>query len=165
MFKEISAKEISGNMIKMIADEWMLISAGDEQGFNMMTASWGFMGEMWNKDCVIAAIRPQRYTMDFVDKHDYFTLSFYGERKDIHTVCGRQSGRDIDKAAATGLTPVFSGDTVYFKEARLVVVCKKRYCGQLKSDGFTLGDCGELYPQDDRHNMIIGEIVKVYEKA
>ena len=137
----------------------------NEQGFNMMTASWGFIGEMWNKDCVIAAIRPQRYTMDFVDREEYFTLSFYGDLKEIHTVCGRQSGRDIDKAAATGLIPVFSDDTVYFEQARLVLVCKKRYCGQLKADAFTLGDCGELYPQDDRHNMIIGEIVKVYEKV
>lgn len=165
MFKEISAKDISGNAIKMIADEWMLISAGNEDGFNMMTASWGFLGEMWNKDCVIAAVRPQRYTMEFLEREDYFTLSFYGEQKDLHAVCGRQSGRDIDKSAATGLIPVFSDDTVYFEQARLVLVCKKRYCGQLKADGFTLGDCAELYPADDRHNMIIGEIVKVYEKV
>ena len=164
MFREINPKDIDGNAIKMIADEWMLISAGDGNGFNMMTASWGFVGEMWNKDSVVAAIRPQRYTMDFVDKSDYFTLSFYGDRKDIHAVCGRQSGRDVDKAALTGLTPVFSDGTVWFEEARLVLVCKKRYCGQLRSECFTLGECAELYPADDRHFMIIGEIVKAYEK-
>lgn len=164
MFYEINPKDIDGNAIKLIADEWMLITAGDESGYNMMTASWGFVGEMWNKDCVIAAIRPQRYTMDFVDKSDYFTLSFYGDRKDIHAVCGRQSGRDVDKTALCGLTPVFSDGSVFFEEARLVLVCKKRYKGQLSKDGFTLGDCQELYPADDRHNMIIGEIVKAYEK-
>ena len=164
MFREINPKDIDGNAIKMIADEWMLISAGDGNGFNMMTASWGFVGEMWNKDSVVAAIRPQRYTMEFVDKSDYFTLSFYGDRKDIHAVCGRQSGRDVDKAALTGLTPVFSDGTVWFEEARLVLVCKKRYCGQLRSECFTLGECAELYPADDRHFMIIGEIVKAYEK-
>ena len=164
MFKEINPKDIGGNFIQMISDEWMLISAGDKNGYNMMTASWGFVGEMWNKDCVVAAIRPQRYTMKFVEESDLFTLSFYGDRKDIHTVCGRQSGRDVDKTALTGLTPVFSDGTVYFDEARLVLVCKKRYQNQLASDGFTLGDCKDLYPADDRHNMIIGEIVKAYEK-
>jgi len=163
MFREINPKDIDGNAIKMIADEWMLISAGDSEGFNMMTASWGFLGEMWNKDSVVAAIRPQRYTMEFVDKSDYFTLSFYGDRKDIHAVCGRQSGRDVDKAALTGLTPVFGDGTVWFEEARLVLVCKKRYCGQLRPECFTLGECEELYPADDRHYMIIGEIVKAYE--
>ncbi len=164
MFKEINPKDIKENLIQMIANEWMLIAAGDENGYNMMTASWGFAGEMWNKDSVVAAIRPQRYTMNFVDKSDYFTLSFYGDRKDIHTVCGRQSGRDVDKTALTGLTPVFKDDTVYFDEARLVLVCKKRYKGQLQSDGFTLGECKDLYPEDDRHYMIIGEIIKAYEK-
>ncbi len=165
MFREINPKDITGNFIKMISDEWMLISAGNKDGYNMMTASWGFVGEMWNKDCVVAAIRPQRYTMKFVEENDLFTLSFYGDRKDIHTVCGRQSGRDVDKTELTGLTPVFSDGTVYFDEARLVLVCKKRYQNQLMADGFTLGDCKDLYPADDRHNMIIGEIVKAYEKV
>ena len=88
MFKEISPKEIEGNLIKAIADEWMLISAGDENNYNMMTASWGFAGEMWGADSVVAMIRPQRYTMEFVENKDYFTLSFYGDKKDIHKVCG-----------------------------------------------------------------------------
>ena len=120
MWKEVNIKEINENAVKLISDEWMLITAGDESGYNMMTASWGFLGEMWSKDSVVIAVRPQRYTMDFIDKNDYFTLSFYGDRRDIHTVCGRQSGRDVDKTALTGLTPVFSDNTVYFDEARLV---------------------------------------------
>lgn len=164
MFKEICIKDINENLIKLISDEWMLISAGDENGFNMMTASWGFAGEMWNKDSVVVAIRPQRYTMDFVDKCDTFTLSFYGDRKDIHAVCGKMSGRDVDKAALTGLTPVFSDGTVFFEEARLVIVCKKKYKNQLIREGFIDGDCDTLYPADDRHYMIIGEIIKTYEK-
>ncbi len=87
MFKEISPKEIPDNLIKAISDEWMLITAGDDKGYNMMTASWGFMGEMWGNDSVIAMIRPQRYTMDFVENQDYFTLSFYGDNREIHKVC------------------------------------------------------------------------------
>ena len=97
MFKEISPKEIPDNIIKAISDEWMLITAGNKSGYNMMTASWGFAGEMWGNDSVIAMVRPQRYTMDFIEKEDYFTLSFYGENKDIHKVCGSKSGRDVDK--------------------------------------------------------------------
>ena len=124
MFKEISAREIEGNLIKMIADEWMLISAGQEDAYNMMTASWGFAGEMWGNDAVVIAVRPQRYTMEFIDKHDTFALSFYGDNKAIHKVCGSKSGRDTDKTKETGLTPIFDNDTVYFNQARLVIVCK-----------------------------------------
>ncbi len=163
MFKEISPKEIKGNLIKAISDEWMLISSGDEKGYNMMTASWGFAGEMWGEDSVIAMIRPQRYTMEFVEKSDYFSLSFYGENKDIHKVCGSKSGRDTDKTAETGLTPVFSDNTVYFEEARLVLICKKQYVDCLKEECFTDKSPLKWY-NGDYHNMIIGKIEKVLIK-
>lgn len=164
MFKEISAKEIKDNLIKAISDEWMLISAGDNQGYNMMTASWGFAGEMWGNDSVIAMIRPQRYTMEFVDKKDYFALSFYGENKDIHKVCGSKSGRDVNKTELTGLTPVFADDTVYFSEARLVIICKKQYVGRLCEENFTDKEPLKWYAEKDYHNMIVGKIEKVLIK-
>ena len=161
MFKEISAKEIDGNLIKAISDEWMLISAGDKNGYNMMTASWGFAGEMWGEDSVIAMIRPQRYTMDFVEKNDYFTLSFYGDQKEIHKVCGSKSGRDVNKTELTGLNPVFQDGTVYFKEARLVLVCKKMYVDILKEENFIDKSPLKWYENKDFHYMIIGKIEKV----
>ncbi len=164
MFKEINAKEIDSNLIKVIADEWMLISAGDKNGYNMMTASWGFAGEMWGNDSVIAMIRPQRYTMKFVDNNDYFTLSFYGDNKDIHKVCGSKSGRDVDKTALTGLTPVFSDNTVYFEEARIVLVCKKQYAELLKEECFIDKEPLKWYADKDYHYMIIGKIEKVLIK-
>ncbi len=164
MFKEIASKEIEGNLIKSIADEWMLISAGDENGYNMMTASWGFAGEMWGNDSVVAMIRPQRYTMEFVDNNDYFTLSFYGENKDIHKVCGSKSGRDVNKTELTGLTPVFSDNTVYFDEARLVLVCKKQYVSRLKEECFIDKEPLKWYNDKDYHYMIIGKIEKVLIK-
>ncbi|MBQ2135442.1 MAG: flavin reductase [Clostridia bacterium] len=165
MFKEISAKEIKDNIIKAISDEWMLISAGDKNGYNMMTASWGFMGEMWGSDSVIAMIRPQRYTMEFIDKSDYFTLSFYGDNRDIHKICGSKSGRDVDKTALTGLTPIISDNTVYFDEARLVLICKKQYVGKLSEKSFTdTAPIDKWYPDKDYHNMIVGKIHKVLIK-
>ena len=164
MFKEISAKEIQGNLIKAIADEWMLISAGNESGYNMMTASWGFAGEMWGNDSVVAMIRPQRYTMDFVNNSDYFTLSFYGDNKSIHKVCGSMSGRNVNKTELTGLTPVFQNGAVYFDEARLVLVCKKQYVARLEEENFTDKGPLEWYADKDYHYMIVGKIEKVLVK-
>lgn len=164
MFKEITAKEIKENIIKSIADEWMLITAGDESGYNMMTASWGFMGEMWGEDTCIAMVRPQRYTMDFINKNEYYTLSFYGDNKDIHKVCGSMSGRDVNKTELTGLTPVFAENSVYFNEARLVIVCKKQYIGELKEEEFTDKSPLKWYENKDFHKMIFGKIEKVLVK-
>ncbi len=164
MFKEISPKEIKGNLISAIADEYMLITAGTPEKYNMMTASWGFVGEMWGDDCAVAVIRPQRYTMEFVDACDCFTLSFYGDRKDIHKICGGKSGRDCDKTALTGLTPVFDGDSVYFDEARLVLVCRKQYVQKMDAACFTDQVPLKWYPNADFHYQIYGKIEKVLIK-
>lgn len=161
--KEIKAKEIKDNIIKLIADEWMLVASGDESGYNMMTASWGCMGEMWGKDIAVTVIRPQRYTYGFMEKNDMFTLSFYGDKKDIHAVCGKKSGRDINKAKEAGLTPVFDSGTVYFDEARLVLVCKKLYASDMKEENFIDKNCLKWY-NNDFHRMYAGEIVKVLVK-
>ena len=163
MFKVISAKDIDINLIKAIADEYMLIAAGDKSGFNMMPASWGFTGEMWGNDCAVAMIRPQRYTWEFIKKNDYFTLSFYGDRKDVHKICGSKSGRDVNKAELAGLDPVFEDGTVYFEQARLVLICKKQYIQQLEADCFTDKEPLRWY-NDDLHYMVVGKIEKVLVK-
>lgn len=162
IYKTVQPKEIKDNLIKCFADEWALITAGSSEGYNMMTASWGFAGEMWGEDSIAVVVRPQRYTMEFIDKSDYFTVSFYGDKKDIHKVCGGKSGRDCDKTKETGLTPVAGEKYVYFKEARMVLVVKKQFVQKLDEESFvdkTIID--RWYPEKDFHNMIIGKIEKV----
>ena len=83
-FKEVNIKDLDENFIKLVSDEWMLVAAGNEDNYNMMTASWGYFGEMWGKDTAVTVIRPQRYTKEFIDNEEYFSLSFYGDNKDIH---------------------------------------------------------------------------------
>ncbi len=161
MFKEIKACEIKDNLIDIISNEWMLISAGDTDGYNMMTASWGFMGEMWGSDAVCVMVRPQRYTMKFIENSDYFTLSFYGNERQIHKVCGSMSGRDVNKAEQARLTPIFADNTVYFNEARLVLICKKQYVAPLSESAFCDKAPLEKWYNGDLHNMIIGKIEKV----
>ena len=93
-FKEISAEELQFNPFTKIGKEWMLVTAGDQEKHNTMTASWGGVGVMWGKNVVSVYIRPQRYTKEFVDANELFTLSFYDEsyRKALN-ICGSKSGR------------------------------------------------------------------------
>ena len=162
-FRSVPYDSLSLNPFTKIGKEWALLTAGDENGFNTMTVSWGAMGFMWGKPSVTVYIRPQRYTMELVDKNDYFTLSFYGDNKAIHKVCGSKSGRDTDKTAETGLTPVFDGGAVYFNEARLVIICKKLYLQQMKEECFTDKEPLRWY-DNDLHNIVIGKIEKVLVK-
>lgn len=108
-FQEIDIRGIKENAIRLIRDEWALITAGDQKKWNTMTVSWGGIGELWGKDVAMIFIRPQRYTYEFIEREDYFTMSFFEkEYKKALSLCGSKSGRDIDKAKEAGLTPFFS---------------------------------------------------------
>ena len=165
-FKEVKMEELNFNPFTKIGTEWMLITAGDEKKFNTMTASWGGVGIMWNKNVVTTYIRPQRYTKEFVDTNEYFTVSFYDkEYKKALNICGTRSGRDCDKAAEAGLTPYFIDCTTAFEEANMIFVCRKLYCDPMPGDNFLDKENDEKwYPDKDYHTMYISEIVKVLVK-
>ena len=162
MFQEINIRDLNQNAVSMIADRWMLVSAGNEEGYNMMTASWGALGEMWGKDIAAVVIRPTRYTYEFMEQEDYFTVSVFSDelKQKIHSVCGSKSGRNLDKTKETGLTPVFDGG-VYFEQADIVLVCKKIYVDDVKPQNFIDKSLDEKWYNNDYHRMYVGEIVKV----
>ena len=96
------------------------------------------MGVIWGEPAATVYIRPQRYTKEFVDAHDTFTLSFFdgGWRKQL-SYLGTVSGRDEDKVAKAGLTPAFDPAGPYFEEASLVFVCRKAYVQAFEAVSYT----------------------------
>ena len=156
--REISVTELQVTP-QMIGNEWWLVTAGDEaKGYNTMTASWGHVGVIWQRPTAIVYIRPQRYTKEFVDRADRYTLSLFGGgyKKEMGYL-GSHSGRDEDKVAKVGLTPVFEEDYTYFAEAEIVVVCRKLYQAPLLPTGFIdAGIIDKHYPDSDFHDMYIG---------
>lgn len=165
--KEIPVQELMLNPMTKIAKEWMLITAGNEErGYNTMTASWGHLGSIWGHGggltTSVVYIRPQRFTKEFVDAEAYYTLSFFPGYKKELAYLGSHSGRDEDKVAAVGFTPEFDENCTWFKEANLVLVCRKLYRGSLEESGFVdPATVEQNYPQRDFHDFYVGEIVKV----
>lgn len=164
--KEVNCKELKFNPFNLLGKEWMLLSAGNEKdGCNTMTISWGHLGCMWghNDPTVVAYIRPSRYTKTFVDKEEYFTLCVLDSSfKKQMAYLGSVSGRDEDKIGKASLTKVFADNSVYFKEAKLVFVCRKQYAAVLQKSGFVNKDIiGQAYPDEDFHTMYVGKIEKV----
>lgn len=161
----IELSELNFNPFDKIGKEWYLITAGNLQHYNTMTASWGTMGVFWGKPVVNSFIRPQRYTLKFVEENDLFTLSFYDENyREALQYCGSHSGKDVDKAKECGLTPIQLDGTVAFEEASLVLVCKKLYVYDLKPEEMIDKNIEKWYPEKDYHRCFFAEIVKAYQK-
>ena len=167
-FREISVEQLKDNPFTLINKDWMLITAGDAEKHNTMTASWGGVGELWGKYVSTIYIRPQRYTREFVEREAYFTLAFFGEehRKAL-ALCGARSGRDIDKIRECGFTVAAgAGNAPYFEEAELVLVCRKLYWQDMDPAHFLdPGIDGKWYPDQDYHRIYIGEIVECLKKV
>ncbi len=164
MLKSVDINEVKKSAPKLIGKDWMLVTAGNPESCNTMTASWGGMGELWNRPVVMIFVRPTRYTYEFVEREDFFTVSFFEEkhRKALH-LCGSVSGRKVDKISASGLTPVLSehGST-YFSEAKLVCECRKIYFADIDPKNFLDEKIVKHYPHNDFHRMFVGEIVNCY---
>lgn len=167
MFKEISSFKINENVIDLIGKQWMLITAGDKNSYNTMTAAWGGFGFLWNVPVAYIFIRPQRYTFEFTEKYDQFTLSFFEKKyKNMLSYCGTHSGKDVDKAAETGLTLLETdAGNIYFEQAKLVVECNKIYTDDIKPEGFNDRLINRNYPNKDYHRMYIGKILNCWIKS
>lgn len=164
-FKEISCENYNANPFTSIGKEWMLITSGDKNNYNTMTASWGGVGVLWNKNVVFAFIRPQRYTYEFIENNEYFSLCFFDEQyKSALSFCGTKSGRDYDKAKETGLTANFDFEAPCFEQAKAVLICKKLYAQPFENQFIIDKSIESNYAQNDYHKMYVGEIVKVLEK-
>ena len=161
-FKIIPATAIADNPFKLIGADWMLITAGSPAAFNTMTAGWGGLGVLWDKQVAFVFLRPTRHTFGFLEQAPAFTLSFFTEdHRAALEFCGTHSGREVNKAAKTGLTPLFDRPgAVYFAEARLVLVCRKIYSQDIDPARFLDPAIAGFYGACDYHRLYVGEITQ-----
>ena len=167
LFDTRRPEELPDNFFRLINEDWMLITAGNINNYNTMTASWGTTGILWNRPIAICFIRPHRFTFQFAERHNYYTLSFFDEQyRKILDYCGAHSGRDTNKADQTGLKPLETGHgNIAFTQARLILECRKIYTDFLKPDNFLAPEMiTKFYPKADFHKFYIGEIEKCYLK-
>lgn len=170
LFEEIAPTDIPDNIIQLISNDWMLITAGNRDHFNTMTASWGAMGELWGKDAAFIFVRESRYTFDFLQKDSCFTLCFFPvENRDALKICGTRSGRDTDKVREAGLETVQSPTgNIAFGQARMIVECRKMFVQKMDRGNFMPEYASSINPRyytvEDPadHHMFVGDIRKVW---
>nr|WP_319474145.1 flavin reductase [uncultured Sphaerochaeta sp.] len=164
MYVDVPVEVLQMNPFTAIGTDGFLVTAGTPEHFNTMTASWGTMGVLWGRNVVVLYVRKSRYTHQFLEEGDGFTVSFFPpDMKEKLLWCGAHSGREYDKISITGLQPTFipspkGGERVTFKEASLVFSCTKVATMDMQSDQFLLDEIKEFYQSGDLHTVYIGFI-------
>jgi flavin reductase (DIM6/NTAB) family NADH-FMN oxidoreductase RutF len=177
-WQEKGAAAFAGSVFDRIGQGWMLITSGDGTSaaqvggrWNTMTASWGGMGVLWGKSVAFCFVRPTRNTFDYMNRNDLFTLSFFGEEyRQALSLCGSASGRDTDKAAAAGITPIVfeegrGAGGIGFAEASDILVCRKLYTHGFDSKAFLDPAIEGMYRDHDYHRMYIGEVLSLLQSS
>lgn len=143
-------------------DRWALVCAGTAEKHNAMTISWGGMGTLWGKPVVTVYVKPCRYTYQFMNDNEYFTVNFFPEeyRKAL-TVMGSLSGKYTDKETEAGLKVKDLGEAVTFEEASVTMVCRKIYWQDLDPANMPAEVVKKQYVTEAPHRMFIGEVVEI----
>lgn len=151
------------NPFTKIGKEWALVTAGSKKKANTMTVSWGGVGVLWGKNVTYIFIRGSRYTKEFIDSGDFFSLAFLSEDyRAALQYCGSNTGRDKDKFAEAGLSPAYRHGIPYPDEANLFMICRKMAAVPITEDTFTDKEImGKWYSDNDMHTMYVGEIIEV----
>jgi len=152
------------NPFTKIGKEWALISAGSKLKHNTMTVSWGGLGVLWNKNVAYIFIRDSRYTKEFIDEGDFFSVSFLNESyRESLNYCGKNSGRgSTDKFADAGLTVAFRHGIPYPDEANFVIICRKMAAVPITEADFIDKDLmDKFYKDGDMHTMYVGEVIDI----
>lgn len=170
-YDKIEASDLSDNVIQLIGKEWMLVTAGNKGSYNTMTASWGGIGYIWERPSTFIFIRDTRYTYQFLQQEESFTLSFFDEKyRNALRICGTRSGRDTNKIEEAGLTPLETpSGLMSFGEARMIIECKKMFVQELDyanlTEPYKTKVMEESYKNESsKHQMFISEITNIWVK-
>ena len=160
----ITPEEIEGNFVQNM-DDGMLLSAGVKDSMNTMAIGWGGLGKLWKRPTLTIYVSGSRYTHEFMEANDYFTVCrFDSTYHDKVLYMGQHSGRDTDKVKGSGLTLKFTDlGHPYYDEANLVIECRLLYKDQIDA-AQAPEDIAPMYKDAKPHTMYVGEIVNVLSK-
>lgn len=170
MKQEIKPIAYAGQILSAV-QKGVLLTAKAGGRVNSMTISWGTLGIEWGKPIFTVFVRESRFTKTLLDQNPEFTINIpWGEYdKNILSVCGTKSGRDMDKAAALGLTLV-DGETVSvpgIRELPLTLECRVIYKQPQDPAAINAEAMERFYPltekgSRDYHTAYYGEITAAY---
>lgn len=154
--------------MKFLHTQGAFLTVKSGEKINTMTIGWGNVGYVWNRPIFTVMVRKSRYTINFLEESDNFTVSIPLSKKlkNELMVCGSKSGRDIDKFKECNLTLDKSKkvDTPVIAECDLFYECKIVYKQEMDTKLLSEDIVKNSYENGDYHILYYGEIVETYIK-
>ncbi|MEY8386046.1 flavin reductase [Oscillospiraceae bacterium 38-13] len=148
-----------------------LLTAGDRAQCNTMTIGWCQTGRLWGLQTCTVYVRPERYTYQFMESAGHFSVCVLPDtEKATMAFCGSKSGRQFNKIKECGLTLRYgAGDTPFFEEAELVLICRKLYVQDMDPAAVLPAGKESILPYYGQkggwHRIYTGEIVEAFSAA
>jgi len=162
---EVSLTSYAEETVRVLGQCGCLLVSGKMEKANVMAIGWGFIGPLWGKPFFMVAVRPSRYTYEFLEETGDFTVNVpKGGMEQIVDYCGSVSGRKHNKFQEKGLTlapakkvssPVISECTVHYE-------CKVAYKMNVVPKGLPEEVIKSYYPSGNFHTFYFGEILATY---
>lgn len=151
-------------MVDSLENIGVFLTSRNQSKANTMTIKWGSIGYMWRKPIFIILISNIRYTKEFIDTENTFTVSIpYNKTKETALdICGHNSGRNVNKEELANIklipskivgSPIIEGCNRYY-ECKVVF---KQVIDSSKIDKETHYEDGEA-----EHTLYFGEILAQY---
>lgn len=154
--------------MKFLKSQGAFLTVKDGERINTMTIGWGNVGYIWNRPIFTVMVRKSRYTIDFLENANNFTVSIPLNKnmKNALMVCGSKSGRDINKFKECNLTLVKSKkvETPIIGDCELFYECKIVYKQEMNPKLLSEDIVKSSYEKGDYHTLYYGEIVETYIK-
>ena len=157
-FQPYPIDTIEINPFKLIGKDWGVITVEKDGKVNAMTAGWGGMGVLWGKNVMNIFVRESRYTKEFLDQTDLFSVTFFEDKyRSSLKYLGAVSGRDEDKIKNARLNVNHDLNVPFIDEGNFVVICKKLMSAPVLPENIPEEYKKEWYPDGDYHTVYLGE--------
>jgi flavin reductase (DIM6/NTAB) family NADH-FMN oxidoreductase RutF len=168
MKSECQLDEIFQIMQKKLSQEGLLLtSSSKDHRLNVMTIGWGLVGRLWREPVYMVAVRPSRYTYEFIEATQEFSVNIPAEgMEDTVAYCGQVSGRDSDKFRERGLTAL-SGKTVkspIIKECIGHIECQVIGTSTVRPERISSSVQQSCYSAGDYHTLYYGRIQTILKE-
>ena len=166
MLHPVELESLFSEIVSTFGKTNALLTAGDHEKCNTMTIGWCGLGRVWNLPACTVYVRPERYTYQFMENNDYFTVcGFSAADQEKMALCGTKSGRDIDKFKACNFTARYgAGNAPFIAEAQWALICRKIYAQDMTDGCLTDSRPSKFYCGEGWHRMYIGEVVEAYAR-